>query len=369
MRIFFSCIAFDGGKSGISEYMLSTLKEMLKAHHVDVLIDQDDLDVFPIQHSNLSFLPLQRWLKRPVLSMFWHLFIIPLCYKLSSYDLVFLPAGNRRLFFRAPKQTVVTFHDLSQFHIPGKYDALRMYYIRHVIPHYLKKIKHIFAISENTKNDLIRYYFMDPQRIKVNYNAFDPAKLDRYHPEADIREKYKLTRPYLLYISRIEHPGKNHLNLIKAFEILPASLSNSYDLVLAGSDWNGSDQVHSYAIKSTQRERIRFLGFVPNEDLASLYHYASLYVFPSFYEGFGIPILEAMYCGVPVICSNRSSLPEIGGEAVLTFDPELPADIASRIKDVIANEKLTNRMIADGKLRIRAFSWQEHVQRILATIK
>lgn len=367
MRIFASCIAFDGGKSGISEYMVAVIREFLADHQVDILISKQDSLIFPLKDKNLRMIVAPASTRKPMFSMFWHLYCAPFRYKLKAYDLVFLPAGNRRLFFRYPPSTAVTFHDLSQFSVPGKYDAFRMFYIRHIIPHYLKKAPAIYAISENTKNDMIRYYYLEPQRIMVNYNGIDTAKFSSLKPEKELREKFGLKRPYLLYISRIEHPGKNHLNLIKAFEMLPAKLSKDYDLVLAGSDWNGSAEVHAYAEASGLKERIKFLGYVENAFVAALYKYAKLYLFPSYYEGFGLPLLEAMYCGVPVLCSSRSSLPEIGGDAVITFDPDFPADIAAKIEEVLGSEELIIKMRERGLERTKDFSWKAHAAKILAT--
>ncbi|MDZ4121611.1 MAG: glycosyltransferase family 1 protein [Candidatus Cloacimonadaceae bacterium] len=368
MKIFVSCIAFDEGKSGISDYITSVVRIMLREHKVYLLIYQAEIPSFPLRHENLIFIPVRNYLKNPLISMFWHLYCLPFTHSWKQYDLVFLPAGNRRLFARYPAHTVVTFHDLSQFHIPHKYDRLRMAYIRLVIPHYIKKAPHIFAISENTKNDMLRYYHMEPHQIKVNYNGYDRTKLENVMPEAELRTRLGLQKPYLLYISRLEHPGKNHLNLIRAYELLSDSIRQTYDLVLAGSPWSGSEAVYAYAEKSPCKSSIHFTGFISNELLAPLYKYAKLYVFPSLYEGFGIPMLEAMASGLPVICANRSSLPEIGGNAVLSFDPELPAEIAAKIELVLLDEDQYRRMRERGLVRASYFSWEEHVQTLIQAI-
>lgn len=340
---------------------------MVEEHQVDLLIYKSDIAIFPVKHPNLRFIAVAEYLKKPLYSMFWHLFVAPFCYRLKSYDLVFLPAGNRRLFVRYPSRTVVTFHDLSQFHVSAKYDKLRMAYIKHIIPHYLKKAPHIYAISENTKNDIIRFYHIPPNRIKVNYNGYDRSKLQVRISEIELRTRIGVEKPYLLYISRLEHPGKNHLNLIKAYELLPAAIRETHDLILAGSPWSGSEKIYEYASQSVDKERIHFSGFVPNDILAALYKYARLYVFPSLYEGFGIPLLEAMASGVPVVCANRSSLPEIGGNAVLSFDPEYPADIATKIERVLLDRDLYQSLVDRGLQRASEFSWEKHTHTILNT--
>lgn len=368
MKIFVSCIAFDEGKSGISDYIISVVRIMLREHQVHLLIYHSDISLFPLRDKNLKFISVPDYLKKPLISMFWHLYILPFKYNYKQFDLVFLPAGNRRLFARYPANTVVTFHDLSQFYIPEKYDKLRMAYIKYIIPHYIKKAPHIYAISENTKNDMLRYYHMDPHQIKVNYNGYDPSKLQTKISEIELRSRLGISQKYLLYIARLEHPGKNHVNLIKAFELLPDNIRQEYVLVLAGSPWSGHEVIYDYANKSSCKDRICFSGFVPNEILASLYKYASLYVFPSLYEGFGIPLLEAMASGIPVLCANRSSLPEIGGNAVLSFDPEYPTDIAAKIECVLTDDALYQRMVDRGRIRAQEFSWESHVQTILTTL-
>ncbi len=369
MRIFVSCIAFDEGKSGISDYIISVVRIMAKSHRVELLIYQSDIHLFPLRSENIIFIPVADRLKKPALSMFWHLYVLPFKYKYKDYDLVFLPAGNRRLFARYPSHTVVTFHDLSQFYIPEKYDSLRMAYIKFIIPHYIKKAPHIYAISENTKNDMLRHYDMKPQQIKVNYNGYEPSKLETNISEIELRSRFGLDKPYLLYIARLEHPGKNHVNLIKAFEMLPELIRQQYDLVLAGSPWSGHETIVEYAEKSEVKAQIHFTGFVSNDILAALYKNARLYVFPSLYEGFGIPLLEAMASGLPVVCSNRSSMPEIGGNAVLSFDPEYPADISAKIEEVLVNTVLYKKMVERGLARVKEFSWKAHVETIIDTVR
>jgi len=374
MKILVSCLAYDEGKSGISDYINSTVQELLslgddqpsEAHQLWLLIHPSDAAIFPVKHPRLNYIYVSEWLKRPLFSMLWHLYFLPLKVKLKSFDLVFLPAANRRLLARYPNNVILTFHDLSQFHIPGKYDRFRTFYVKQLIPHYLAKARKIQAISENTKNDLLRYYRIKPIRITVNYNGYNPAKLDNPVPEDILRHKLGTRKKYLLYISRLEHPGKNHVNLLKAYDLLSPEIQNEYCLVCAGSAWNGSEAIFAEQSKLKHPANVIFPGFVTNDEMAALYRYASLYVFPSLYEGFGIPILEAFYCGIPVICSNRSSLPEIGGTAVLTFNPEDPQSIASRIEEILSNPALQGEMIRKGTERLAHFSWRSHVRNLLA---
>lgn len=369
-RILVSGLAYDDGKSGISEYIQKVVEQLSRIASVDMIILAQDIPHFPIKHPSLHFIPVSNRLHRPIFSMLYHLYLLP--YKIrkwkDKYDLLFLPAGNRRLMSFYPIRTVVTVHDLSQFHITLKYDRFRMFYITRIIPHYLNLAHVIMAVSEQTKKDMIRFYHIHAEKIIVNYNGFSADKFADSASSEEVMEKYQLAKPYFLYISRIEHPGKNHLNLIKAYELLPPELREQYDLVLGGSDWNGSDVVHQYAEQSTAKTGIRFLGFVPNRDLYALYNQCALYLFPSLWEGFGLSLLEAMACSVPVVCSNCSSLPEVGGDAVLTFDPKDAWDMRNCIMNVLETSGLRNDLINKGFERLKEFSWEVHSKRILEEI-
>jgi glycosyltransferase involved in cell wall biosynthesis len=366
-HIFVSGLAYDEGKSGISDYLNNIIKVLVQNHKIDLLMLASDIACFPVSSPNLKLIPLPDKLKKPILNMLWHLFILPGKFDLSRYDFIFLPAGNRRVLSSYPSPTIVTFHDLSQFHIPAKYDALRMLYIKSVIPFFVKKADKILAISGNTRDDLVKYYHLKSEDIMVNYNGYDS---DKYVPAPKTCQKpLKLQKKYFLYIARIEHPGKNHLNLVKAYEELPQAIKERYDLVMPGKKWPGSEIVFDYISQSPDCDRIHLPGFVEAELLPVLYQQCSLYIFPSLYEGFGIPLIEAMASGVPVLCSNTSSLPEIGGEAVALFDPYSVLSIRDTILRVISSRKMQEAMIANGFHQIKLFSWQKHADNIIRSFE
>lgn len=362
-RILVSGLAYDEGKSGISDYMNNVIPLLAEEHKVDLLILEDDIERFPVKTENLNFIPVAEKLRRPVYSMVWHLFIFPYRFDFSPYDFIFLPAGNRRVMAKYPIPTIVTFHDLSQFHIPAKYDAFRMFYIKKLIPFFVKKADKILAISKNTRDDLIKFYKINPDKITVNYNGYNRQ---RYKPaEKKFNKPLGIQKKYLLYLSRLEHPGKNHLRLIMAYEKLPEEFRERYDLVLPGKAWSGSNEIFDYLKTSPDQQRIHLPGFVDSSLLPELYQQCSLYIFPSLYEGFGIPLIEAMASGVPVICSNTSSLPEIGGEAVALFDPYSIESIRDTILRVISSNVMQNAMIENGFMQVNKFSWKKHVIQIV----
>jgi len=359
-KILISALAYDQGKSGIANYIENAVKALSKTKHIDLIVNEDEVDFFKGISDNITFKVVPRYLKKPIFNVLWHLLVLPFKIDRNAYEWMLLPAGNRRLMAFYPVKTLVTMHDLSQFNVGKKYDAFRMFYIKHVIPFFLKKVERIFTVSENTANDMVLHYGMDRDELIVNYNG---VNTESFSPDLKTDEKaLKMSKPYILYVARIEHPGKNHLNLIKAYEKLPESCKEIYDLCLIGSDWNGAEVVHAYAQNSPDHENIKFLGYVSNEELPLYYRHASLFVFPSFYEGFGIPVVEAMASGMPVATSFTSSLPEVGGDAAAYFDPNLPDDISEVIQRILKDPDEMNRMRERGVEQIKKFNWDEHAR-------
>ncbi len=184
-----------------------------------------------------------------------------------------------------------------------------------------------------------------------------------------VEAKYGIGSPYTLYISRIEHPGKNHVRLIRAFERLKISENLPHQLVLVGSDWNGAEIVYKAALKSNHSRDIIFTGFVPTDDLPDLYCGSDLFIFPSLYEGFGLPILEAMSCGVPVACSNMSSMPEVAGKAAKLFDPYDEESIEDAMRFFLLDIDMRKHYAGLGLKRSKEFSWTKTAKRTLKVIK
>lgn len=356
-RIFVSGMAYDGGKSGIGGYINEVTKELARGHEVEIALLNCDADSFPVK--NVKVKRVGDFLGKPLFNMFWHLFILPfyLLFNRKRFDLIFLPAANRRVLAFYPVKTVATIHDLSQFNVEAKYDKFRMFYIKKVLPFFLKKAHSFVAVSRNTKNDVLKYYGFSPEKIAVVYNGYSPVF---NKPHVKVPEK-----KYILYVARVEHPGKNHLNLIKAYEQMDVGLKKDYDLVFAGPLKERSEDVVEYVKKSEDAERIKFLGFVKENELADLYSQASVFVFPSFYEGFGIPLLEAMSSGVPVAASDRSSLPEIGGDAALYFNPDNPEEISKSIEKILIDRSLADELRKKGLKQVKVFNWKDHADGIL----
>ena len=356
MKIAILCVPYDSGKSGISVCIRNIVHELgVRGHELTLILEASAADAPEFAGHDRIVLP--RWTARPLFSMLYCLFLLPFRLPKGKWDRLIVTAANRRMVLRTPCETYAVVHDLSQYHIPTKYDAFRMFYIRHVLPFCVRRIPDVVAaVSQSTANDLVRYWKIPQGKIMVDYNGVDQSALPRDGNDA--------SEKIVLYVSRIEAPGKNHANLIRAWELLPRSITQEYKLLLAGSDWSGAEEVHRQAEASPCASSIEFGGFISTERLRELYLHASLYVFPSFFEGFGLSLVEAMACGLVCACSNNSSLGEIAADAALTFDPANPAEIAEAIRRALTDKPLRAELRRKGLIRAADFDWGKHAEKL-----
>lgn len=370
MRIAFSSFVLQGGKSGVSSYILGLIKGLQNVdtqNYYDVYVNRADAHLFPPFKKNFKEIIHPDFIAKPVPNIVWHNTALPfLKSDQGPYDIVHIPTIGRIPYFKRSK-IIATIHDLAPMVIPQKYDRLHLLYHHHILSRIVHRCDHIIAVSQSTKNDIIRFTGYPEEKISLVYLGINR---DFYHPiptgEARSRlfETYHLKDPFLLYVSRIEHPGKNHIRLMQAFEQFKKKTHAPHHLVLAGADWNGAEQVHEYAQKSPLKDQIHLLGFVPANDVRDLYNTCDLLVFPSLYEGFGLPVLEAMACGAQVACSNTSALVEIAKGYADLFDPHQTTEIAKTIEACLTHP-------IDAKERKRrldyasSYDWNEVAKKVV----
>lgn len=261
----------------------------------------------------------------------------------------------------SPVPVVVTIHDVIPHVFPQQYlkNILERIYYETAIRISIKRSRKIITISEFSKQALIRHYGVKPEKIAVTLLAYNRAfrKIEDAAVLKPVREKYNLNDRYLLAIGGSEY-RKNIQRLIHVYQ---RHFSGEYKLVVIGGKWRDVDLPGRYA----SDKNIRFLSNIPEEDLIAIYNMAAVFVFPSFYEGFGIPVLEGMACGVPVVTSKVSSMPEVGGEAAVYFDPYDETDMAAKIESVLTNERLQKEMIAKGLQKVKGYSWKKCAEETL----
>jgi glycosyltransferase involved in cell wall biosynthesis len=252
--------------------------------------------------------------------------------------------------------TVITVHDLIFRHLPEHHKPLNRWYLNLALPLYCRRATHVIAISESTRNDLVAAYRLPPERITVIHEAADP----RFRPQppdrvAAVRGRYGLPGRYLLFVGTIE-PRKNLTRLLHAFEPLRKEGLTDALVVVGKRGWLYGD-FFAELERSPVREAVILPGFVPDEHLPAVYAGAQALVFPSLYEGFGLPTLEAMACGTPVACSDTASLPEVGGDAALYFDPTSEDAILQTLRRLLSDAELQEELARRGLTRASHFSW------------
>lgn len=364
MNVLVSTLGGDGGKSGISQYIIQTLKALPTVApdiQCDVLVFKGEEDLYISDPNAMRAVLLPDNLRSTIRSLAWQQFALPGLCRRGGYDLAFFPAANRRLPFRVPCPSVGTYHDLAIRHVPDKYDRLHSFYSLHVLPVMVRRLSHVITVSKSSERDIREYIRVPADRITVIPEGVDFAHhypRDKAAATSVLERKYGVRPPFILYISRLEHPGKNHVRLIRAFDRLKTEFGFPHQLVLAGSDWPGAEIVHQAAASCASAKDILFTGFVQGDDVPNLYSAADVFVFPSLFEGFGLPVLEAMACGVPVACSDTSSLPEVAGDAAVLFDGTKEESIADALARLLGSEDKRKRLSEKGLRWSSGFSWE-----------
>jgi glycosyltransferase involved in cell wall biosynthesis len=361
MKVGLTATMIQGGRSGVAQYVFSLVRELVRAGEIDlhVFVLEDELPLLDFAKDGCRIIPVPRSAAPPVKNILWHQFTLPKLAGNLKLDVLHVPS-YRRLVRSAPCPTVGTIHDLAPFHVKGKYDMARMFYGRVVVKSLARAQKEIIAVSHCTARDIETFFGIPQSRLHVIHNGIDH---DRFFPgdidaaRAWTAGKHGLTAPYFLYVSRLEHPGKNHVRLIEAFVAFKKATGSNWQLALGGGDWHGCEAIKSAAAASPFASDIRFLGFVPDADLPNLYRAACGMVYPSLFEGFGLPPIEAMACGTPVISSTRGALEEVVADAALIVDPENIPDITRALTSLSTDTHLAASLSTKGTANAARFHW------------
>lgn len=288
--------------------------------------------------------------------------------KKESFDLLhYSPLTIMAPIWGISARKVATIHGAEPDLVPQYYSIIKRLHSKYIMPIYARLMDHIFTVSNTSKTYFVDTYKIPSEKISITYNAVNKAfkKLDGNDFEAN--RKYSTGDKFIFHISKCSH-RKNPVGIIKSFSIF-AEKYNEFKLVLAGSGWN-SDYVKELLIKTNILHKTVFPGFVAEQDVIELLNTASIFIFPSYAEGFGIPNIEAMSCGCPAITSGVFALPEIVDDAaIIVKDPEDHKGLASAMENIVEDNNLRNNLIDKGFNRSKFFSWEKSANHILETYK
>ena len=266
-----------------------------------------------------------------------------------------------------PVPVVVSVHDISFFEHPEYFTWPRAMQLKFTVPRTMQQASRVITPSEFSRSAILRGYTLDPARVEVVPIAVSPMfrPIAREVAAAAVQRRHGITGPFVLTVGDLQ-PRKNHIGLIRAFDsLISANPRLPHQLVIAGKDTWFADKVRAAARSSSLANRICFTGWVSDEDLLNLYNASDVMAFPSFYEGFGLPILEAMACCTAVACSNSSAMPEVADSAALLFNPESTEQIVRALRDLLLDSELRSRMERLGQARASLFTWERTARRTL----
>jgi len=363
----------DCGQSGIGVYLRAIVPRLCRAlsasgGELTVFGTPIDVDAYDDVLGDARRVVLPSLLTSPGINALFHFLGAGVLSAHAKASVLFLPAASRRIVARSPIPTVAVVHDIAPLYVPGKYDALRTFYLKHSVMPALRHASHIVAVSHFTQNDIARSLECPLSRIDVVPNGVD---VQRFTPPVFGDERVQAARihlnmdgPYILYLGRLEHPGKNHLRLIEAFAA--STLAANHTLVLAGQDWGALPLIRDAASRLQIAHRMHITGFLPDEIIPGLVAGADSVAMVGLYEGFGLPALEALAAGRPVFVANTGALTEVTGDLAASCDPLDCNSIQRALETTITDSKFRTRALAEGPTHALQYGWDSAADELLS---
>lgn len=364
MKVGISTSVIGRGRTGIARYVFGLTRawgEQAREHSFVLFVLEEDLPLFDFARdwATLAIVPEQ--FRPAARDIYWHQTKLPRLARQLGLDVLHVPSYRRMLWAR-PCARVATIHDLAPFHLAGKYEWKRMLYGRHLAGVLARRQEEIITVSRTTATAVAEHYKTRPERLTVVLNGIDHQ---RFKPGPVEAERFGINGPFFLYVARLEHPGKNHWRLIEAFNQFKKATGSPWKLALAGADWQAAEVIHQAIKQSPFAADIHRLGFLPEEDLPALYRAAGIFLYPSLYEGFGLPPVEAMACGCPVMASASGALGEVLGGAAQIVDPTSIESMALGLETLAGNEGKRAVLRQAGLERARCFDWRSAAEATL----
>jgi len=349
-----------GKLEGIGWFTYETFKRIVKKHpeHDFIfLFDRPYDDIFRFG-DNVDCVKLGPPARHPLLYRIWFNYSVPRMLNKHRADVFISPDGY--LSLRTDVKQIAVMHDLNFEHFPEDLPKVHRDYYLKFFPRYARLADRIITVSEFSKNDIHEQYGVDLERIDVAYNGVSIA----FHPE----ESEPAEHPFFLSVGSLQ-PRKNIARLLQAFEIFCGKTEERIDLLLIGDPFFWDRKMRSALDSMTFKDRVHFTGWMERDELRQAYSSAIALAYVSYFEGFGIPLIEAMRCGCPVLTANASCLPEIAGDAALYCDPFNINDIADKLQQLASDGELRRKLIAAGNERSKQFSWEQTADRVWESIQ
>ena len=367
MRIAIDTLGGDHGQSGFGSYILYFISNLSQNPDIQIELFGTEEDRYTytsgtdIPYSAIKLLETPKALRR------WYKYHANGFIKKHGYDAVIFPSACKMVPPKYKGYTgIAVINSIMSSEIADKSGKEKRQLKKGIL-----SAQKIIAASKYIKDDLVKLGVSE-NRISIIHNGID-HKL--FFPMADLFENeivdvkpFAIKRPYFVYGSTLSSPEKKHIELIKAFELFKKNTGLPHRLVLAGNDGPYAEEIHKAAFNSPFASDIFLTGFFPHENFARLYGGAEACLFPSVNEGIGLPILEAMACGIPVLCSDKGALKEIGGTAPLYFDSDDIDQIATSMQKVVEEKELRENMITDGIMWANEFNWEDTVSKTIKSI-
>lgn len=349
---------------GFGWYTFEIVKRLVENHpeHEFIFFFDRKYDERFVFGSNVTPVVLNPPARHPILFRIWFNYSVKRALKKYKADLFFSPDGFLSLKTNVPQVGVI--HDINFEHHPEDIPTSARNYLTKFFPRFAQKATQLLTVSEYSKQDICATYGIAPEKITVSWNGAS----DAFRPVADdekeaIRHRYAGGENYLLFVGAL-HPRKNLKRLISAYQTVRASATNfDYELVIVGEAlWKRSG--YELDIDDQTQSHIHFTGHLSLEELANVMGAASVFTFVPYFEGFGIPLVEAMCCGTPILSGNLTSLPEVAGDAALYCNPLDTDDIADKLREICTNETLRAALSEKGLTRSQLFSWDRSAENV-----
>lgn len=352
--------------TGIGRSLLETIESASRidlSNSFIIYTNFDNADFLNRQYSEnvrIRAYPVSR--TSPVKNLLFNTFVFPLLALRERADIVYI--SNFTLILYKLRPVVSVIHDMIDFRVAEKFSKIRLFYRRFAVPQMARMSNHIITVSENSKRDIEEICRVPSFKISVVYNAVSDDFCT-----SDCTNFRLINEEYMLYVGTVDYPGKNIHNAIKAFENYKLKCGSQLKFVICGMEGKGFDYVSALINRSKVNRDIVLFGYAAHNELSNLYLFAKLFIFISYYEGFGLPVLEAMKFGVPVITSNTSSLPEIAGDAAVICNPDDVCEIENAIRKILNDIEYADQLAEKGYRNLKRFSWENSAHKTIAVFE